>query len=150
MASFVHILQILSGTPLGETQTLALTSPAKTKPQNRGTNLAVEFIFSPILDALMMFSSLHRRRKRVVVQEEEIFETNKKERREKSSRTVGAHPTAFATPETRTLISGVISEYKAAPETNCIKAINAKKAVNNFVAVNCMLCIVILFIYARV
>jgi len=149
VASFVHIFQILSGTPLGETQTLALPSPAKKKPQNRGTNLAVEFIFSPILDALMMFSSLHRRRKRVV-QEEEIFETNKKERREKSSRTVGAHPSAFATPETITLISGVISEYKAAPETNCIKAINAKKAVNNFVAVNCMLCIVILFIYARV
>jgi len=77
VASFVHIFQILSGTPLGETQTLALPSPAKKKPQKRGTNLAVEFIFSPILDALMMFSSLHRRRKRVV-QEEEIFETNKK------------------------------------------------------------------------
>ena len=48
------------------------------------------------------------------------------------------------TPETPTVISGVISEYKAAPETNCIKAINAKKAVNNFVAVNCMLFIVLM------
>jgi len=47
------------------------------------------------------------------------------------------------------VISGVISEYKAAPETNCIKAINAKKAVNNFVAVNCMLLLCIVLLYAR-
>ena len=58
------------------------------------------------------------------------------------------HPSVKATSETVTVIfaSSFISEYKAAPETNCIKAINAKKAVNNFVAVNCMLllCIVII------
>ena len=48
-------------------------------------------------------------------------------------------PSAKATPETPTVIfvSSFISEYKVAPETNCIKAINAKKAVNNFV-VNCI------------
>ena len=45
----------------------------------------------------------------------------------------------MATPETPTVIfvSFSISEYVVAPETNCIKAINAKKAVNNFV-VNCI------------
>lgn len=41
-------------------------------------------------------------------------------------------------------VSSFISEYVVAPETNCIKAINAKKAVNNFV-VNCIvtLCVVV-------
>ena len=48
------------------------------------------------------------------------------------------------------MISGVISEYKVAPETNCIKAINAKKAVHNFVAVNCMLLLIIYCLFTRV
>ena len=93
-----------------------------------------------------MFSSPIRRRKRVVQEEEENFrnQTKNKDEREKSPLTVGAHPSANATPETPTVISGVISEYKVAPETNCIKAINAKKAVHNFVAVNCMLLYIVI------
>lgn len=99
-------------------------------------------MFSPILDAFVMFSSPNRRRKRVVQEEEENFRNQQKTKtREKSPPTVGAHPSVKATSETLTVIfaSSFISEYKAAPETHCIKAINAKKAVNNFVAVNCML-----------
>lgn len=71
--------------------------------------------------------------------------------REKSPLTVGAHPSDNGTPETPTVIfaSSAISEYKAAPETNCIKAINAKKAVNNFVAVNCMLLLLYIVYYIR-
>ena len=109
-------------------------------------------MFSPILDAFVMFSSPNRRRKRVVQEEEENFSKpqQKTKTREKSPLTVGAHPSANATPETPTVISGVISEYKAAPETNCIKAINAKKAVNNFVAVNCMLLLIIYCLFTRV
>jgi hypothetical protein len=60
--------------------------------------------------------------------------------------TVGAQPSVLATPETPTVIfvMSSISEYVVAPETNCIKAINAKKAVYNFV-VNCIvtLCVVV-------
>jgi len=81
------------------------------------------------------------------VNEENFRNQQKTKTREKSPPTVGAHPSVKATSETLTAIfAPVISEYKAAPETNCIKAINAKKAVNNFVAVNCMLllCIVII------
>jgi hypothetical protein len=98
-----------------------------------------------------MFSSPIRRRKRVVQEEEENFrnQTKNKDEREKSPRTVGAHPSVNATSETVTAMSPSISEYKAAPETNCIKAINAKKAVNNFVAVNCMLLLCIVLLYAR-
>jgi len=60
---------------------------------------------------------------------------------------VGVQPVVKATPETPTVIGATafISEYVVAPETNCIKAINAKKAVNNFV-VNCIvtyLCVVV-------
>ena len=99
-----------------------------------------------------MFSSPIRRRKRVVQEEEENFrnQTKNKDEREKSPRTVGAHPSVNATSETVTAMSPSISEYKAAPETNCIKAINAKKAVNNFVAVNCMLLLIIYCLFTRV
>ena len=64
--------------------------------------------------------------------------------------TVGVQPTALATPETPTVIfvSSFISEYVVAPETNCIKAINAKMAVNNFV-VNCIVTYVLLLCVAR-
>ena len=98
-----------------------------------------------------MFSSPNRRRKRVVQEEEENFrnQTKNKDEREKSPRTVGAHPSVNATSETVTAMSPSISEYKAAPETNCIKAINAKKAVNNFVAVNCMLLLLYIVYYIR-
>ena len=60
-------------------------------------------------------------------------------------------PSAKATPETPTVIfvSSFISEYKVAPETNCIKAINAKKAVNNFV-VNCIVKTYVLLLRARI
>lgn len=64
---------------------------------------------------------------------------------------MGVQPTVLATPETPTVIfvSNFISEYVVAPETNCIKAINAKKAVNNFV-VNCIVKTYVLLLRARI
>ena len=97
-------------------------------------------MFSPILDAFVMFSSPNRRRKRVVQEEENFFETTTKNKEREKSTYRRCAPIRFRNAgDLPTVISGVISEYKAAPETNCIKAINPKKAVNNFVAVNCML-----------
>jgi len=64
---------------------------------------------------------------------------------------VGVQPVVKATPETPTVIGATafISEYVVAPETNCIKAINAKKAVNNFV-VNCIVKTYVLLLRARI
>ena len=101
------------------------TSRAKKKMDHRRENRALKVFFH--LRAMKSRTSLARAL------------PFGREKNKKIKQTWGAQPSANATPETPTVIfaSSFIWEYKVAPETNCIKAINAKKAVNNFV-VNCI------------
>ena len=103
-------------------------------------------MFSPILDAFVMFSSPNRRRKRVVQEEEEKFfetTTKNKDEREKSTYRRCA-PIRFRNAgdldvDFRSYL-GV--QGRAGDELH--QSNQPKKAVNNFVAVNCMLFIVII------